>query len=49
MFAVIFKAQVGNQDSQYSETVAIMRDLAFNKYNCQYNPPLSSVLDATNE
>ena len=35
MFAVIFKAKVGIQDSQYSETVGVMRDLAFSKYNCQ--------------
>lgn len=35
MFAVIFKAKVGTQNAQYSETVAAMRDLAFNKYNCQ--------------
>ncbi|MGX9418973.1 antibiotic biosynthesis monooxygenase family protein [Vibrio sp. RC27] len=34
MFAVIFKAKVGVQDEQYSETVTIMRDLAFNKYGC---------------
>ncbi len=35
MFAVIFKAKVGNQDSEYGQTVATMRDLAFGKYNCQ--------------
>lgn len=35
MFAVIFKAKTGDQDSQYSETVATMRELAFGKYNCQ--------------
>ncbi|ODS05571.1 antibiotic biosynthesis monooxygenase family protein [Vibrio scophthalmi] len=35
MFAVIFKAQVGVQNNQYAEMASIMRDLAFNKYNCQ--------------
>ncbi|MDO6617860.1 MULTISPECIES: antibiotic biosynthesis monooxygenase [unclassified Shewanella] len=34
MFAVIFKATVGQQDKHYSDTVAVMRDLAFNHYNC---------------
>lgn len=35
MFVVIFKAKVGEQDAQYAQTVSIMRELAFNKYNCQ--------------
>ncbi|MCC2607493.1 antibiotic biosynthesis monooxygenase family protein [Planctobacterium marinum] len=35
MYAVIFKAKTGAQDAQYSETVALMRDLAFAHYNCQ--------------
>lgn len=35
MFAVIFKAKVGNQDQSYSETVALMRTLAFEKYGCK--------------
>ena len=35
MFAVIFKAKVGAQDAQYAQTVALMRELAFNNYNCQ--------------
>ncbi len=35
MFAVIFKAKTGKLDPQYSETVAAMRELAFNEYNCQ--------------
>ncbi|NVK56533.1 MAG: antibiotic biosynthesis monooxygenase [Alteromonadaceae bacterium] len=35
MFAVIFKAITGNQDPQYSQTVGVMRELAFSKYNCQ--------------
>lgn len=35
MFAVIFKAKTGQQDAQYSETVAIMRDIAFREYHCQ--------------
>ena len=34
MFAVIFKAKVGAQDRHYIDTVAVMRDLAFEKYNC---------------
>lgn len=34
-FAVIFKAKVGKQDSYYLETISILRELAFNKYNCQ--------------
>ncbi|BBN81519.1 hypothetical protein PA25_15040 [Pseudoalteromonas sp. A25] len=35
MFAVIFKAKVGVQDAEYAKTVGLMRDLAFEKYNCQ--------------
>ena len=35
MFAVIFKATTGNQDNYYSDTVNVMRNLAFEKYNCQ--------------
>jgi heme-degrading monooxygenase HmoA len=35
MFAVIFKAKTGKQDNQYSDTVNVMRDLAFEKYNCK--------------
>ena len=34
MFAVIFKAKVGEQNQHYLDTVAIMRDLAFEKYGC---------------
>ena len=34
MYAVIFKAIAGEQDQQYSDMVATMRDLAFSKYNC---------------
>ncbi len=34
MFAVIFKAKAGVQDNSYSESVKVMRDLAFGKYNC---------------
>lgn len=34
MFAVIFKARVGNQDQAYSDAVARMRELAFDKYGC---------------
>ena len=35
MFAVTFKAKTGQQDQHYSETVATMRDLAFNQYHSQ--------------
>lgn len=35
MYAVIFKAITGKQDAQYSEMVKVMRDLAFERYNCQ--------------
>jgi heme-degrading monooxygenase HmoA len=35
MFAVIFKAKVGNQDNQYTDMVSVMRDIAFEKYNCK--------------
>ncbi|QBF81728.1 antibiotic biosynthesis monooxygenase [Shewanella maritima] len=34
MYAVIFKAKVGEQDEQYTEMVARMRELAFEKYHC---------------
>lgn len=34
MYAVIFKAQVGQQDEQYQQSVARMRELAFAKYGC---------------
>ncbi|MFT5521680.1 MAG: heme-degrading monooxygenase HmoA [Enterobacterales bacterium] len=34
MFAVIFKAKPGQQDDKYLQTVARMRELAFNKYAC---------------
>lgn len=34
MYAVIFKAKVGEQDAQYSEMVKLMRELAFKHYNC---------------
>ena len=34
MFAVIFKAKVGAQDKHYLDTVAVMRDLAFEQYAC---------------
>lgn len=34
MYAVIFRAKTGKQDEQYSETVARMRKLAFEKYGC---------------
>ena len=35
MFAVIFKAKVGEQDDHYGEMVTLMRDLAFAHYHCQ--------------
>lgn len=34
MYAVIFKAITGVQDDEYLQTVATMRELAFNKYGC---------------
>jgi len=34
MYAVIFKAKTGQQDQKYSDTINVMRDLAFNKYGC---------------
>ncbi|WP_415900747.1 antibiotic biosynthesis monooxygenase family protein [Neptuniibacter sp. QD48_11] len=34
MYAVIFRANTGKQDEQYLETVARMRQLAFEKYGC---------------
>lgn len=35
MYAVIFKATTAHQDSEYSEMVTMMRELAFTQYNCQ--------------
>ncbi|HAS62400.1 MAG TPA: antibiotic biosynthesis monooxygenase [Vibrio sp.] len=35
MFAVIFRAKAGVQDDTYIEMVAVMRQLAFDKYHCQ--------------
>ncbi len=35
MYAVIFRAKSGIQDDEYVNTVAKMRELAFEKYNCQ--------------
>ncbi|TKB50377.1 antibiotic biosynthesis monooxygenase [Ferrimonas sediminicola] len=35
MYAVIFKAKAGVQDSQYSQMVELMRELAFSQYQCQ--------------
>ncbi|MBE0363872.1 hypothetical protein PULV_a1384 [Pseudoalteromonas ulvae UL12] len=34
MFVVIFRAKPGQQDQQYTEMVAKMRELAFEKYAC---------------
>ncbi len=34
MYAVIFKAKVGQQNDEYLKTVGIMRELAFEKYGC---------------
>jgi heme-degrading monooxygenase HmoA len=34
MYVVIFRAQAGHQDETYSQTVARMRDLAFENYGC---------------
>ena len=34
MFAVIFQAKPSQQDDKYLQTVARMRELAFNKYGC---------------
>lgn len=34
MFAVIFKATVGQQGQTYSDAVSRMRELAFEKYGC---------------
>ncbi|MGB1298713.1 MAG: antibiotic biosynthesis monooxygenase family protein [Psychrobium sp.] len=34
MYAVIFRAKTGQQDSQYGTMVAKMRELAFEKYGC---------------
>ncbi|WP_404395668.1 hypothetical protein [Pseudoalteromonas phenolica] len=35
MYAVIFKAIANQQDADYSKMVKVMRELAFEKYNCQ--------------
>lgn len=35
MYAVIFKAIDNQQDADYSKMVKVMRELAFEKYNCQ--------------
>lgn len=35
MYAVIFKAKIGQQDQEYLNMVAQLRQLAFDKYNCQ--------------
>lgn len=34
MYAVIFRAKAGVQDSEYGKTVTRMRELAFEKYGC---------------
>ncbi|TYK64314.1 antibiotic biosynthesis monooxygenase family protein [Colwellia echini] len=34
MYAVIFRAKPGIQDSEYGRTVTRMRELAFEKYGC---------------
>ncbi len=34
MYAVIFRAKVGQQDQAYFDAVARMRTLAFDKYGC---------------
>ncbi|MCV6627456.1 MAG: antibiotic biosynthesis monooxygenase [Cellvibrionaceae bacterium] len=34
MYAVIFRVKAGVQDSEYGNTVARMRELAFEKYGC---------------
>lgn len=35
MYAVIFRAEVAELDSEYSEMAARMRDLAINQYGCK--------------
>ncbi len=35
MYAVIFRATAGQQDQDYSDMVARLRELAFARYNCQ--------------
>ncbi|SBS28468.1 hypothetical protein MAQ5080_01104 [Marinomonas aquimarina] len=35
MYAVIFKAKTKTPDAHYSQTVKVMRELAFSQYNCQ--------------
>lgn len=34
MYAVIFRAKTGQQDQEYLDAVARMRELAFEKYHC---------------
>ena len=34
MYAVIFRAKAAKQDKAYSDTVARMRELAFEQYGC---------------
>lgn len=34
MYAVIFRATVGELDQEYSETIERMKSLAFDKYGC---------------
>ncbi|MDF2176737.1 antibiotic biosynthesis monooxygenase [Aliiglaciecola sp. CAU 1673] len=34
MYAVIFRAEVGDQDQEYSDTAAKMRELAISQYGC---------------
>ncbi len=34
MYAVIFRAQLSNDDKGYAEMSVFMRDIAFDKYNC---------------
>jgi heme-degrading monooxygenase HmoA len=35
MYAVIFRARIGQQDEQYGEMVARLRELAFERYGCR--------------
>jgi heme-degrading monooxygenase HmoA len=46
MYAVIFRAEINETDSAYSEMAAQMRDLAKNKYGCI---EFTSVTEGTNE
>ncbi len=34
MYAVIFRAKIGEQDFEYNSMLKKMRELAFSKYNC---------------